>query len=199
MLFGVGGRAGPLSILEIGCGTQPVRVLPGERYWGLEIDDAERERAIALHPESTRTFLSSTRDLENLPAGSIDLIVGIFVFHFPFPKEDFASLMRVLSEEGAIVFNLLQVDVLNIPEWLTDSIWARARNRLSAAFLSDRRSDHFPLALRDQGFKLEMLLSESRLGIGEEPYVRSGRKVRKEHTIYVAWREKNEGQRALVR
>jgi hypothetical protein len=96
------------NVLEIGCGKFPLsRELEIERYVGIDIDASAVEFCTSLGIEAYT-------DISEVPDQPIELLVAIFVFHFPVSREDFYKLSAMMAEDGVLVSNIIVDDSLDI-------------------------------------------------------------------------------------
>jgi hypothetical protein len=96
----------PNSLLEIGPGTHPI-FAPTDTdflYKLAELDSRSVRRLVDLG-HSVEIFDSVT-PLTHIPANSIEMIVALFVFHFPIGTLQAIEMRRVLKDEGIIIANV---------------------------------------------------------------------------------------------
>ncbi len=94
------------TLLEFGCGFETIYPLLNSDiiYIGADISLS----AINSNKEKSPKGSYIVVDEEQMPIKdkSIDLLVSIFVFHFKISHQQLSELFRILSDDGAMIFNL---------------------------------------------------------------------------------------------
>jgi ubiquinone/menaquinone biosynthesis C-methylase UbiE len=106
------GRARPLRVLEVACGTgrtgaQLLRALPGVEYTGVDLSPYYLEVAREhLRPRDRVTLVAANAEALPLPDASFDAVVCVYLFH-ELPRNArrrvYAEMHRVLRPGGCVV------------------------------------------------------------------------------------------------
>ncbi|MHB1559343.1 MAG: class I SAM-dependent methyltransferase [Isosphaeraceae bacterium] len=101
---------GPLSVLDVGCGTgvfaARIRaVVPGSRVWGLDLVSAMLSQGRARWRSDSEHIVAIQGDSERLPfpAGAFDVVTCANSFHhYPHQDRAIAEMYRVLKPGGRL-------------------------------------------------------------------------------------------------
>ncbi|MFG0359877.1 hypothetical protein [Pseudomonas sp. zbq_11] len=100
-------KVGPATLLEIGAGRNPVfeDETPSEMHYVLSDADSE---VVAFHSERKSECYAFSGEICNLPAKPdyFEMVIAVFVLHFPFHKKQFIELYNRLSLSGVIIANV---------------------------------------------------------------------------------------------
>ncbi|MDY0834334.1 hypothetical protein [Pseudomonas sp. SED1] len=100
-------KIGPATLLEIGAGRNPVfeDEEPAEMHYVLSDADSE---VVAFHLESKSECYAFSGETCNLPLKKdyFEMVIAVFVLHFPFHKEQLTELHKRLSSSGVIIANV---------------------------------------------------------------------------------------------
>jgi hypothetical protein len=92
----------PTSVIELGCGKRPLLPAPSTAYFGFDIDPDAIEvcRSRGLFTMPVEYLYTPKIDIVN-----IDIVFGIFMFHFHINEALWGTLSSSLSENGFMIFN----------------------------------------------------------------------------------------------
>ena len=106
----------PNFMLELGCGKAPLDQF-SSRYLGVEIDTL----AISFCVNQGKNVISEDEIQQiQLEDGSIDLVVGLFMFHFNIDQTIWKTLQSKLSKNGYMIFNAIVDEGVNIIKKISD-------------------------------------------------------------------------------
>jgi len=97
----------PTSLLEIGAGRNPVFSAGPPKGMRYVLSDADSE-VIKHHEGSCTPCYVFSEDLCDLPEGEgiFEVVLAVFVLHFPFHKSQLNELYKRLSSSGVIIANV---------------------------------------------------------------------------------------------
>ncbi|MCK9779836.1 class I SAM-dependent methyltransferase [Pseudomonas syringae] len=97
----------PKTFLEIGAGSHPIFQSQPQNCTKYIISDADPEVIEKLRSfgNACQIFSSSECKL-HFDDGHFELVMAVFVLHFPFYKNQLAELYRVMSPSGAMIANV---------------------------------------------------------------------------------------------
>lgn len=97
----------PRTFLEIGAGSHPIFYNEPQNREGFIISDADQEVIDKLGNENNKCQIFSSTEYElHFNNDHFELVMAIFVLHFPFYKEQLTELYRTMSPSGAMIANV---------------------------------------------------------------------------------------------
>lgn len=100
-------RIAPSSLLEIGAGKNPVFTVDAAQGMHYVLSDADDE-VVKFHSSNDLDCYIFSDTACTLPyeEGYFDMVIAVFVLHFPFYKAQLTELSRTLKATGVIVANV---------------------------------------------------------------------------------------------
>ena len=97
----------PTRLLEIGAGRNPVFAGTASNNMHYVISDADHEVVKSHTSTETECYIfSETACILPCQEGHFEMVIAVFVLHFPFYKAQLSELYRTLNNTGVIVANV---------------------------------------------------------------------------------------------
>ncbi|PMV24995.1 MULTISPECIES: hypothetical protein [unclassified Pseudomonas] len=97
----------PATLLEIGAGRNPVFEDEPPTKMHYVLSDADNE-VVVFHSENNSECYAFSGEICNLPSREdyFEMVIAVFVLHFPFHKNQLVELYKRLSSSGVIIANV---------------------------------------------------------------------------------------------